>query len=140
MKKINFSDIELAFDFVSSEQPFTNTAVISRTEGKVYYQSELDDEFEGIPEDVDGSYDYIQVPHKNDLDLGQPLVWKFVEKEIPGLYEKVRGFFFRKGAYSRYKAFLEQIGLLDKWYDFENAARQRALREWCKENNIETDG
>jgi hypothetical protein len=32
---------------------------------------------------------------------------------------------------------LESIGLLKKWYDFENESMVFALKEWCKENNIE---
>ena len=61
-------------------------------------------------------------------------------REIPGLKDKVRGFFSRRGAYSRYKAFLEEIDLLEKWYEFEDSETQQSLREWCKENEIETDG
>lgn len=137
---IKFTDIELAFDFVSSEQPCMNTAVISRSTGKTYFHTEMGDNFEEMPEDMYENDDYVEIPHKNDLDLGQRLVWRFVEREIPGLYNKVQSIFSRRGAYSRYKSFLEQFGLLDKWYDFENSENKRALQEWCKENKIETDG
>ena len=71
--------------------------------------------------------------------MGQRLVWRFVEKEIPGLEPKVRGFFSRRGAYSRYKAFLAEIDLLDKWYEFEDRETQKALRTWCAENEIELE-
>ena len=138
--KIQFTDIEFAFYFVSSEQPGTHSAIVSKSKGEMYYHTEIGDNFDEIPEDVYENDDYVEIPHKNDLDLGQRLVWRFVDREIPGLKDKVRGFFSRRGAYSRYKAFLEEIDLLEKWYEFEDSETQQSLREWCKENEIETDG
>jgi hypothetical protein len=82
----------------------------------------------------------IEIPHKNDLDLGGNLVFEFVEEYIPDDYERVREIFRRSGAYSRYKALLERRGLLKKWHDIENSREERALRNWCKDNEIELDG
>ena len=48
--------------------------------------------------------------------------------------------FRRKGAYSRYKDFLESKGVLENWYEYENERQKVALKEWCKENNIEVKG
>ncbi len=137
--KIKFQDIELAFEYVSSAQPFMNSAYISKTTGQIYYHSEMYDSDE-LPEDFYERHDYIEIPHKNDLDLGQSLVWQFVNEEIPGLTDKIRGFFSRRGAYSRYKSFLEEIGLLQRWYDFENERQTKVIREWCEENDIKLDG
>jgi len=137
--KIKFQDIELAFEYVSSSQPLMNSAYISKTTGQIYYHSEMYDSDE-LPEDFYEKHDYIEIPHKNDLDLGQSLVWQFVNEEIPGLTDKIRGFFSRRGAYSRYKSFLEEIGLLQRWYDFENERQTSAIREWCEENDIKLDG
>lgn len=138
--KIQLSEIELAVDFVSTDQPFMNVSYVSKSKGKTYIHSEMYGEEEELPDDIYESDDYVEIPHKKDLDLGQKLVWRFVEREIPGLESKVRGFFSRRGAYSRYKAFLEEIDLLEKWYEFENSETQRALRAWCEANEIETDG
>ncbi|MCP3873706.1 MAG: hypothetical protein GY699_11190 [Desulfobacteraceae bacterium] len=134
-----FQNIELAFDYVSSAQRFMNTAYISKSTGKIYYQSEMYDSDE-LPEDIDVTDDYIEIPHKNDLDLGQHLVWQFVDIEIPDQNDKIRGFFSRRGAYSNYKSFLEEIGLLEKWYKFENNKTKEVLQEWCKNNRIEIAG
>ncbi|MCG2775017.1 MAG: hypothetical protein L6406_04970, partial [Desulfobacterales bacterium] len=82
----------------------------------------------------------IEIPHKNDLDLGRHLVFEFIEEYLPDDYERVRQMFRRSGAYSRYKALLEQRGLLKKWDDTENSREERALRKWCEENEIELDG
>lgn len=137
--KIKFQDVELAFDYVSSSQQLVNSAYISKTDGQIYYHSEMYDSDE-LPEDFYEKHDYIEIPHKNDLDLGQRLVWQFVNKEIPGLTDKIRDFFSGRGAYSRYKTFLEEIGLLKRWYDFEETKTKETLKEWCNENGIEIDG
>jgi len=42
----------------------------------------------------------------------------------------------RKGAYSRFKGFLESGDMLKSWYRFENDREQQALRSWCEENQI----
>ncbi len=137
--KIKFQDIDLTFDYVSSSQPLMNSAYISKTTGQIYYHSEMYDSDE-LPEDIYESNDYIEIPHKNDLDLGQNIVWQFVNEEIPGLTDKIRDFFSRRGAYSRYKSFLEEIGLLQRWDDFENERQTRVIREWCEENDIKLEG
>ena len=67
--EIKFSDIELAFDYVSSAPMTANTVVICKETGEFYYRSDYGDEDE-IPEDVYDREDCIEIPHKNDLDLG----------------------------------------------------------------------
>jgi len=130
----------MAFEFVGSEQPELHSVIVSKATGEMYYQSELGGDFDEIPEEAYESEDYVEIPHKNDLDLDQRLVWRFVEKEIPGLESKVRDFFSKRGAYAKYKALLTESELLDKWYEFENSETQKALRGWCEANGIETDG
>ena len=132
---VEFFDIENAFEFVSSDQPFMNSAILNKNTGKIYYRSEFSgvDEF---PENYNIE-EFIDIPHKNDLNLGRNLVFDFVSKYAPNSLDEVASFFYRKGAYSRYKNLLESIGLLKKWYDFENESMVFALKEWCKENNIE---
>ncbi len=98
------------------------------------------DEIEERDDEEDRDWDQcIEVPHKNELGLGTALVFDFVEEHLPEDYDQVRRMFRRSGAYSRYKGLLERRGLLQKWYDFEDGREEQALREWCKENNIELD-
>ena len=87
-------------------------------------------------EDFDSTI-HIHIPHKNDLDLGSDLVFEFIEQFMPDDYDKVSQIFRKKGAYSRYKAFLDSKDNLDQWYDFENKSEQLALLKWCKENKID---
>jgi hypothetical protein len=84
--------------------------------------------------------DCIEIPHKNDLDLGRNLVFEFVEQYLPGDYERVRQIFRRRGAYGRYKALLEDRGFLKKWYDFENTRETETIRQWCVDNEIDLIG
>jgi hypothetical protein len=138
--KIKFEDIEEAYNFVSSCQPFMHFAIISKSTGKTYYRSEMYDDYDEMPEDIEENDDYVVIPHKNDLDLGKRLVFAFVNNEIPELYDKVQSIFSRKGAYGRYKELLSEIDLLDKWYEFENSETKKALYEWCEDNKLKIIG
>ncbi len=65
------------------------------------------------------------------------MVFEFVEQRLPDEYDRVTSFFRKAGACARFKDMLEYKGALQEWYDFENSARQRALKEWCRDNGIE---
>ena len=137
-----FSDIEDALMFVSSSGYGENSALLDKSTGKIYYRSAYGDfdEFEEFPEDKCDPNIHLEIPHKNDLDLGKNLVFEFVEKYIPDDYEMVRKIFKKRGAYSRYKDLLDSRGVLQKWYDFENQREQSALIQWCEENEIDITG
>lgn len=40
------------------------------------------------------------------------------------------------GAYARFKDLLVRRKALGQWHAFENAATERALRQWCDENGV----
>jgi hypothetical protein len=127
-------EVELAFEFVSGATKHTNRAVYDKQSDCVYFKSDILGEDE-IPEDLDWEH-CVDIPHKNELDLGQSLVFEFVDQNLPESSETVRDFFRRRGAYSRLKDFLERQRLLDAWYAFENDAQRSALTQWCQENGI----
>jgi len=137
--KISYDDIENAFLFVSMGQMYENQALISTQTGKIYYISEYGDS-DDLPDDIEESEDYIDIPHKYELDLGKSLVFDFVSERIPDELDKVSHIFRRKGAYSRYKALLDHIGLLDEWHNYEDTRQREALLNWCSETNIEVFG
>jgi hypothetical protein len=60
--------------------------------------------------------------------------------KTPGELDKVYSIYRKKGAYSRYKDLLDRLGLLDKWYNYEDQKKKTALKEWCKENSIKFTG
>src|SRR5574337_183340 len=137
MTPLTFDDLESAFYWVSGAVPFENSAYISRASGQVFCISEAIEEDEEIPDDIDDGTLYIAVPHNNDLDLGRSLVFEFVEEYLPKEIHKVRSFFSKRGAYSRFKDLLEYKKLLQQWYEFERGATESALRRWAKENGFE---
>lgn len=134
---ISFSDLELAFLFVSSGGLGEHQAFLDRESGEIHFHSAFgDDPEEELPDDIDDER-YIEIPHKNEFDLGKPLVMDFVQQFLPNDYDEVRDIFRRRGAYGRLKALLARRGALDHWYDFSNKAEDACLREWCADNGIE---
>lgn len=137
MVTITHDDLTLAFDFVSSGAPFEHRAFISLDTGRVYWVSELSPiEEEEIPDDLETSDRYLEIPHKNDLNLGRRLVFRFVEERLPHRYGRVEEIFRHRGAYRRLKDLLTEDGRLDEWYAFEEDATEQALKEWCRENDV----
>jgi hypothetical protein len=130
-------DIELAFAFVNSDAPMMHQAYISLDTGQIYWLSELNPIEQELPEDFEISDRYIALPHKNELGLGRNLALSFAADELPDRYREVAAIFHRKGAYGRFKNLLESVGLLQKWYKFEEAELDRALQEFCAENDIQ---
>jgi len=136
--KINYSEIELAFDFVSSQPRFINEAFLSKAKGELNFVSDVGDSDE-CPEDIEDADKYITLPHKHDLNLGVVLVHEFVQQRIPDQAQRVERIFSRKGAYARFKDFLEQLDLLEDWYRFEEAHTEHALKCWCEQQNIDLE-
>jgi hypothetical protein len=135
---VNASELRDTFEFVSSGAPSENTAFVSLDTGKIYWRSALlDPEIEDAPRDLESSDRYLEVPHKNELDLGRRLAMNFVERELPNEIRTVADFFRRRGAYARFRELLRAEGLLTQWYEFENRAVEEALRAWCRENAIQ---
>jgi hypothetical protein len=131
---ITFSEIQDAFLFVSSAQYGMHSAILCKDSGRIYYRSEAVD-FDEIEEELDCDT-FIEIPHKNDLDLGRNLVFEFVELHLADEMIYVQRIFHGSGAYGRFKDLLEQKGMLQRWYDFENLREEEALRQWCTENEI----
>jgi hypothetical protein len=136
---ISFSDLQLAFEFVSSGGMSENEAYLDRQSGKIYWHSEFGDNDEELPDDIDDEK-YIAIPDKMELDLGKPLVLGFAREFLPDDYGEVCQIFSRSGAYRRYKDLLMRRGALERWYDFSKQAEEAALREWCAENGINLNG
>ena len=97
---VSFSDLQCAFEFVSSSGMGENEAYLDRQSGKIYWHSEFGDNDEELPDDIDGEK-YIAIPDKRELDLGKPLVLDFARDFLRDDYDEVRHIFSRGGAYRR---------------------------------------
>ena len=135
---INFKDILEAYELISFGASYENVAFLCKETGKIYYRLEdMDYEPDELPEDIDDDEKYIEIPNKIELNLGKRLVLRFAEQELPDSFDQVYRIFRKAGAYSRFKDLLDRRGLLEKWYEFETNAKEKALREWCEINSIE---
>ena len=137
MVTIKYEDLSLAFDFVGSGAPMEHRAYVSLDTGAIYWVSELSPvKEEEIPDDLETSDRYLEIPHKNDLALGHQLALRFVEEHLVHRYNRVADIFHHRGAYRRFKELLAAEGCLERGYAFEADATERALEQWCGENEI----
>src|SRR2546430_12357628 len=122
---VSFSDVQLAFEFMSSGGMGENEAYLDRQSGKIYLHSEFGDNGEELPDDIDNEK-YIAIPDKRELDLGKPLVLDFAREFLPDDYDEVRHIFSRTGAYRRYKDLLVRRGALARGDEFSLNRTQAA--------------
>ena len=109
---VSFSELQLAFEFVSSGGMGENEAYLDRQSGKIYWHSEFGDNDEELPDDIDDEK-YISIPDKRELDLGKPLVLDFAREFLVDDYDEVRHIFSRRGAYRRFKELLVRRDALE---------------------------
>jgi hypothetical protein len=137
---VSFREILDAFEFVSVRGGFgEHQAFLCRQTGKIFWRSELSDfdELEDeLPDDIEDGEKYLEIPDKREFDLGKPLALDFACQVLPKDFDEVRRLFGHRGAYASFKHLLARRGVLDQWYDFEQKATERALREWCEINSI----
>jgi hypothetical protein len=136
----SFQEILLAFEFVGSSGGGMHEAFLCRRTGKIYWRSEfsdLDEMNDELPDDVEDDEKYTAIPDKRELGLGKPMVLDFAREFLPNDFDEVRYMFSKRGAYKKFRALLIRRNVLERWYDFESKATERALREWCELNSIE---
>ena len=133
---VDLDDLLAAFEWVSAgEQAGLDAeAHISRLTGKIHWRGEGVDE--EPPHDIDDASLHVAVPHKGEFDLGRSLAVAFVDEHLSRASDAVRECFRRRGAYQRFKALLAQAGQLDAWHQYEEAAKEEALTQWCAENGF----
>lgn len=137
--KIPWTELEFAFEHVASDTPGMCSAFVNRATGEVFLHSELDD-FREWPQDIDDETRWATVPHRSMLDLGEKLVFEFVEERLPAESGHVVDLFRRRGAYRRFRDLLDRHDLLEDWREYEADARRQALLDWCAEEEIAVEG
>ncbi len=131
-----YSEIRMAFDFVSSRSLGENFAYVSRDDGEIYYYSEALGLDETRGHDVH-SVGFEPVPHRDALELGRELAFDFVDERLPDQYAAVRDFYADEDtAESRFKDLLEANGLFAEWNEYKAAKVEKFLREWCEQKDI----
>jgi len=130
--KVGAHDLFAAFDIANVASGYDNKAFVSLSTGKTYIITDYKDPDEEIPEDLETSDDYVALPSKRELGLGQDMVFEFVRETITDDWADIRDMFRRKGAFRRFKHVLGERNLLDQWYRFEEQSTLNALRAWCE--------
>lgn len=136
---VTFAELLEAYEWVSVGVEAMAQAYVSRATGKILRSTasgEFGDIEDDLPEDVEDEALYVPVPNKHDLDLGKPLVFRFVRERIPELEARVERIFTRRGAYGQFKSLLERAGLLEGWYGYEAKAVEATLREWAMDHDL----
>ncbi len=105
--EVKFNDIFEAFDLVSCSPMFEQQAFVNKETGKIYWHSDLVDDEEKLPADIDDKK-YLEIPHKKELGLGKGLVLDFAYEYLPEDASKINRIFRSKGAYSKFKTILER--------------------------------
>ena len=134
---VSLNDLRDAFEFVCAGGGGEHQAFLCKQSGKLYCHSELCDDLDILPDDIDDSEKFLPIPDKRELDLGKPLALDFARQFLPGDFDDVRQIFSRRGAYAKFKILLDRRGMLDQWYAFEAEAEESALKMWCELNSIE---
>lgn len=134
---VRFEEIREAFEFVSAGRGLGEyQAFLCKQSGKIYWHSDLSELDDELPDDIEDDEKYLEIPDKRELDLGKSLALDFARQILPGDLDEVWPMFRRRGAYAGFKRLLARRGVLEQWYDFEEKATVRALREWCELNSI----
>jgi hypothetical protein len=140
MSSVNAEDLETAVALVS-DQNYVAEGWVSRATGKVYVRSdEVGPVMDEVPDDIEDDEKYLSIPDARVLDLGQTLVFNFVEAELPNEYDGVRQMFKRPGAYRQFNKLVDDRDLRDRWHAFRNKQTRAALKEWCDENGLRLEG
>ena len=138
---VSLDELIAAMLFVSNAYSMDAAAYLHRPSGKVYWRSDdalIDELFdnEELPADVETSPEYLQIPSKQQLDVGKALVFAFVRRFMPHTYAEVAAIFRKPGAYGRFKSLLEDRDLLDHWRQFQEDGEKEAMRDWCRANGV----
>jgi hypothetical protein len=133
---IKLKDLLEAFEWVDAGEVagIDSQAYVNRLTGAVHLSGELVDE--ELPADIEDESLYLEVPGKQELDLGRSLALRFTREQLADSFDVVADFFRKKGAYSRFKSLLERTGRLEAWYQYEEQATEQALREWAEVNGL----
>ena len=135
---VKLGDVEDAFECVDAGGYGEIDAWVDRDSGAIFirFPPGMAEQDPDLPDDIDTNDRYSAVPGGRDLDLGVRLVMRFAYERMPEHADTISDIFHRRGAYRRFKDFLDRQGRLEDWYDYERQAKLQALREWCEDNNI----
>lgn len=132
---MTYDTIDDAFHFVSDAPPGERKALVHRQSGQVFLAS-LKAGYDQRPAGWETAPAYLDIPHRQEIDPGKPLVLEFIRKTCPGELARVEGFFARPGAFRKVKDLLRRKQLLESWQVFEVQQLEALLRQWCAARDL----
>lgn len=133
----NLDELMQAIELLSFGGANSAEGYLCRQTGAIFLDLGEIDEGDEIPEDASDGSKYLPLPHFRDLQLGADLAVSFTEHFLPSSLPMVREQFRHRGAYSRFKHTLDEAGLLDQWFAYEQDAQRSALRAWLRSEGVE---
>ncbi len=95
-------------------------------------------------EEINAAYDamkegsWIAFPDASELRLGHRMALRFAREFLSEEQcERVVAIFSRRGAFRRFKDFLDECGKLQDWYGYEELTVLEALKQWLRDNDID---
>jgi hypothetical protein len=132
---MNYDTIDEAFHYVSDAAPGERQAVVHRISGAVFLASHKSG-YDQRPAGSAASPDYVNIPHRQELHPGKPLLLEFIQSHCPAELTRVQALFTRPGAFRKAKDLLRHRGLLESWQIFEEERMATLLRQWCKTQGL----
>lgn len=150
--KVKLSEIAETMDLQSDDM----TAWLNRKTGEIVMfnneilravedgddPQEAIDMYGGCEKDIDiakeiaGGDTWLALPSKfyiHDYSIMEKFCRAQTDSDVRNsLLNAIRG----KGAFGRFRAAVEQAGLLDQWYEFRKSAYMEIAREWCGEKGV----
>ena len=139
MGTVDFNKLLEAFEFANFGGSSGSYAYVDLETGQTYWVADEMEQLEELPDDIETSDRYLLLPDKRDLELGRNLAFVFAEEFLPKEYENVVDCFRKNGAYGRFKDLLDRHHALAQWHDYEAKQTEVALREWCRQNDIQLE-
>jgi hypothetical protein len=126
---VSLKDIREAFEFVCAGGGGEHQAFLCKQSGKLYCHSDLCDDLDILPNDIDDTEKFLQIPDKKELDLGKPLALDF-RPPIPARRLRRRSTIFQqKGRLRQIQGSVGSKGRARSVVRFRGESRGKSLED-----------
>ncbi|MGQ2374058.1 UPF0158 family protein [Companilactobacillus zhachilii] len=100
----------------------------------ISFTSEYDDE---ESDDIEDDFDsHIMLPSKydiNDYHIMEEFIWNLKDE---GQQSQLENVINGRGAFRYFRNLVDQFGITQEWYDFQDATYKNIARAWCEDNKL----
>lgn len=132
--KVKLTDIIDAMDFTDDNSEH----YLDKVTGEIVYINDMymdRAEVEELSNQLD-EHDCFRLPDQRELN-DYAIMEDFVSTLSGSAQEKLEDAISGRGAFSRFKNGIRQLGLQDQWFAFRDEAYKRKAIAWCEENGVE---